>query len=95
MHPLSLVSTYKFLECCKADTLLLPSLHRVIHQHARVENMNFPVAEDLESRYECAPRALERVRQEASEDDTAEASETSHEDEQPEPTRTAGYTTHV
>lgn len=70
--------------------LLLLPLHRIVQQDPRLEDMQFPLREEADFRQERAPRVLERVREQESEDKTTRHRKGAHERKQPEPT---GFTT--
>jgi hypothetical protein len=82
--------TYGLLERAQPDMLLLLPLHRVVQQHPRLEDMQFPLGEKADFRQKRAPRVLERVREQESEDKTTRHRKGAHERKQPEPT---GFTT--
>lgn len=57
--------------------------------------MKFTLREDVDSGEECASGLLERVRQEEAENEAAQNGESSHDGEQPEPTRLTTNASHV
>lgn len=57
--------------------------------------MQLSIGKDPDIRQEGTPRFLERVWEEATEHDTTRAGEASHQYEEPEPTWTSCYTSHV
>lgn len=89
------IRTYRFLERGQAYALLLLSLHRVIEQDPRPQNMDLPLVEDFDPWKKRAVRVFERIWQAEPEDETTGYREGTHKREQPEPPRLATYTTHV
>lgn len=87
--------TYSFLEGGRSNPLLLLSLHGVIKQDSGLENVKFALREEAHVGEECASGFLERVRQEEAENEAAQNGKSSHNGEQPKPTRLTTDTSHV
>lgn len=85
----------RFSKGRKPDLLLLTAFCRVICKNTMIENVNLSVREDAHRGEKGAPRILERVRQEATEDKPRCDCESTHDDEEPKPARSIRGTAHV
>jgi len=94
MHPQPPVGE-GLLERTPVDLFLLLALHRVVHQHARAQNVQLALAEPRNTRQEGRARVLEAVGKAESEDKAAEDGEDAHDGEEPEPSGPAADAAHV
>lgn len=87
--------TYSFLETSKANTLLLPALRCVVLEDSVAKDVKLSCIEDLALGKESAVRIPEGIWEEETEDETRGAGKSTHENEQPEPSRLPRNTAHV
>ncbi len=87
--------TYSFLETSKANTLLLLALRWVVLEDSVAKDVEFSCIEDIDLGKESAVRILEGIREEETEDETRGTGKSTHENEQPEPSRLSRNTAHV
>ena len=75
--------------------LLFLAFHRIIHQDARLQDVQLLFGKEAGSGQERAPWILERIGKEETEYETAGDGEGAHESKEPEPAGFATDTSHV